>query len=327
MTRVALVTGATQGLGLALVEGLARRMTPGDVVYLTGRDAAAVALVARGVAATRAAVIGAPLDMRNAQDGEELTARLHRDHGGLDLVISNVEQNERMAEGLEHPLAARGQTEGLVRVGMTVRRPASPRAHYVRALLRHLEVVGFEGAPRSLGYDDRGRHVLSFIEGEVPHSLPFGLSDAQLISATELIRSFHDVSALSPFRDGQEVVCHGDLGPHNTVFRGDVAVALIDWDDDVGPGRRAVDVAHAVWCFADLTEAAVPVDEQARKARLMCDGYPGLTPAIVVNELTARFQRARAQHANAGRLGGVQTFERLLDWMETNGEQIASPPR
>jgi NAD(P)-dependent dehydrogenase (short-subunit alcohol dehydrogenase family) len=36
--KVALVTGATQGLGLALVEGLAQRMAPEDTVYLTGRN-------------------------------------------------------------------------------------------------------------------------------------------------------------------------------------------------------------------------------------------------------------------------------------------------
>src|SRR4051794_24121971 len=37
-SRVAVVTGATQGLGLALVDGLMRRMNAGDTVYLTGRD-------------------------------------------------------------------------------------------------------------------------------------------------------------------------------------------------------------------------------------------------------------------------------------------------
>lgn len=35
---VALVTGATQGLGLALVKGLAQRLNADDVVYATGRD-------------------------------------------------------------------------------------------------------------------------------------------------------------------------------------------------------------------------------------------------------------------------------------------------
>ncbi len=39
MGRVALVTGATQGLGFALVESLAARLESEDIVYLTGRDA------------------------------------------------------------------------------------------------------------------------------------------------------------------------------------------------------------------------------------------------------------------------------------------------
>jgi hypothetical protein len=38
----------------------------------------------------------------------------------------------------------------------------------VRALLLHLEDVGFEGAPRHLGTDERGRDVLSCVDGDVP---------------------------------------------------------------------------------------------------------------------------------------------------------------
>ena len=45
----------------------------------------------------------------------------------------------------------------MVRVGDTVRRPAGPWTPAVDALLRHLEDVGFPGAPRALGRD---RHVL-----------------------------------------------------------------------------------------------------------------------------------------------------------------------
>jgi hypothetical protein len=37
----------------------------------------------------------------------------------------------------------------------------------VRALLRHFEAVGFHGAPRLLGIDDRGRDVLSYLDGDV----------------------------------------------------------------------------------------------------------------------------------------------------------------
>lgn len=224
-----------------------------------------------------------------------------------------------MGGDLEHELTGGAQTPGVVRVGETVRRPAHARSQFVQALLGHLEAVDFTGAPRALGYDEQGREVVTFIAGDVPHAL----TDAQVLSATRLIRDYHDATATSHLRGTEEVVCHGDLGPHNTVFRGDVALAIIDWDAEVAPGKRRVDFAHAVWCFTDVTEPRVPVAEQARKLRLMCEAYPGMTAPAVVDELTARFQRARAQHAASGRLAAVEVFDRLLTRMRANGEQLA----
>ena len=231
--------------------------------------------------------------------------------------------NRDVGDNAEVPLVGGAQTQGIVRVGETVRRPRHARSEYVQALLRHLELVGYAGAPRPLGYDDLGREVLTFIEGDVPAGPPFGLSDAQLLSATDLIRDFHDAAASWAARGGGETVCHGDLGPHNTVFDGDVAVGLIDWDEDAAPGSRIVDFAHAVWCFADVTEATVPVSEQARKVALMCSAYPGMTPGGVVAEITARFHRAREQHAAAGRPRAVGVFDRLIAWMTAHGPALA----
>lgn len=229
---------------------------------------------------------------------------------------------ESVGEQAEEQLVGGAQTEGVVRVGDTVRYPAHPRSEFVDELLRHLESVGFDGAPRALGYDAQGRQVLTFIDGDVFHAPPYGLSDAQLLSATRLIRSFHDATATSSLRGGLEVVCHGDLGPHNMVFRGEQAVAIIDWDAHVAPGRRADDFAHAVWCLADLIEPSVSLVEQARRTALMCRAYPGMSPAIVVRELTARFVRARAQHAEAGREKAAEIFDGLIAWLNSNGRQI-----
>ena len=47
--RIALVTGANQGLGFALAAGLAARMSPDDLVLLTGRNAERVAVAAAAV--------------------------------------------------------------------------------------------------------------------------------------------------------------------------------------------------------------------------------------------------------------------------------------
>ena len=59
-----------------------------------------------------------------------------------------------------------GNVGGAVRVGDTVRRSAGPWTPAVHALLAHLAGTGFTGAPRPLGFDEQGREVLTFLEGE-----------------------------------------------------------------------------------------------------------------------------------------------------------------
>lgn len=212
----------------------------------------------------------------------------------------------------------------VVRVGDTVRIASHDRSAYVADLLTHLENVEFDGAPRWLGRTDDGQDVLSFIDGFVPGEPPYNLADAQLADATDLIRRFHDAVAGTPLCGGMETVCHGDLGPHNMVFRNSRPIAIIDWDADVGPGRRVVDFADAVWGFADLTDDSVPVAEQARRVAVMCATYPGMSPGVVVDELTAQFERARRNHVAAGRTGPQAVFDGLIAWMHRYGSVIAT---
>ena len=94
----------------------------------------------------------------------------------------------------EVPLPGGVANRGLVvRVGDTVRRPlrsTSPAAH---ALLRHLEDVGFAGAPRFLGVDEQGREVLSHVPGSavLPPYPAWALTDEALVSVAELLRAYH----------------------------------------------------------------------------------------------------------------------------------------
>ena len=222
----------------------------------------------------------------------------------------------------EVPLSG-GTTEGVVRVGNTVRRPRTARSTRVESLLVHLERVGADVAPRFLGTDERGRQVLEFVEGDSPTGPPFDLSDAAMASAMRLVRRFHDATAGTEWAEGSEVACHGDLGPHNTVFRGAEAVRLVDWDDDVTGGRRAVDVADAAWGFADLTSDTVPVAEQARRLSVCCQAYGDVTPGVVVVELLAQFGRARRNHLAAGRDRPRAVFDQLIAWTERNAQVLA----
>jgi aminoglycoside phosphotransferase (APT) family kinase protein len=211
----------------------------------------------------------------------------------------------------------------VVRVGDTVRRPAHARWRYVHAVLCYLETVGFEGAPRALGLDEGGREIVSYIEGQVIRDAS-ELSEDHLRSVAKLIRRFHDATAGTELAEGGEVVLHGDLGPHNTVFVEGSAVGLIDWDEYVGPGPRIHDLGHAVWCFADIGEGGGPLSEQARRARLICDSYGWSEPDLVIDEITDRFRRARADHASVGRDRAVAIFTDLIAWMERFAPDLKS---
>src|ERR1700733_11101925 len=87
-SRIALVTGANQGLGRALVEGLAAPMQPQDRVLPPGRDPDRVAAATAAVAAGRtvASVEGHVLDVRNV----DAIAALAEELGEVDIVFSNA---------------------------------------------------------------------------------------------------------------------------------------------------------------------------------------------------------------------------------------------
>jgi NAD(P)-dependent dehydrogenase (short-subunit alcohol dehydrogenase family) len=85
-SRTALVTGANQGLGRALVAGLAAAMGPDDRVLLTGRDPGHVNAAAAALPTTGARIEGRVLDVRDPAAIAALAAEL----GEVDIVFSNA---------------------------------------------------------------------------------------------------------------------------------------------------------------------------------------------------------------------------------------------
>jgi hypothetical protein len=97
----------------------------------------------------------------------------------------------------EIPLLGGDVTEGVVRLGDTVRRPVQANSPLVHALLIHLEKSGFDGAPRFLGIDAKGREVLTYIDGEVAgRPRPGWIADEdRLKSVACLVRAYDDAAA------------------------------------------------------------------------------------------------------------------------------------
>ena len=174
-----------------------------------------------------------------------------------------------MSEG--EPLTGDGVTQGIVRIGDTVRRPLRPFSLTVQGYLAHLRDAGFTGAPLPLGVDEQGREVLSFVPGDVPRNpLPAKTAgDEVLVARARLIRALHEASAGwvpppgavwggTPANAGRiteraELVSHRDYCPGNVVFRDGLPVALIAFDL-AKPTTRLYDVANALWYWAPLRD-------------------------------------------------------------------------
>jgi hypothetical protein len=202
----------------------------------------------------------------------------------------------------------------VVRVGETVRRPLSPRAHFVHRVLDHLGRQGWSGAPRFLGIDREGREMLSYLDGFVPWRLvdqPLVRGDASLRQLAVLLREFHDLTAGTELAGDQEVVCHNDLAPKNTVYRDAGPVAFIDWDL-AAPGLRIHDVAHVCWQYLDLGPAVTDVDEAARRIRLICDSY-GLSDRARLVETVLWWQDRCWRGIEAAAAAGEQAMIQLRD--------------
>lgn len=172
-----------------------------------------------------------------------------------------------------------GAVNEVVRIGETVRRTPSKRSAFVGKLLALLEGDGRQIAPRFLGTDEQGREVFRHIAGRAAvtaRERAAARTDDALAEVARLVRALHDLTHGTPLAGDQDVVCHNDLAPKNTVYtvENDVwrPVALIDWDL-AAPGRRVHDIAHLCWQYLDLGPGVSDVRETAHRIRLVCDAY------------------------------------------------------
>jgi Ser/Thr protein kinase RdoA (MazF antagonist) len=199
----------------------------------------------------------------------------------------------------EIQLSGGAMTEGVVRVGDTVRRPPRHSSQLMREVFEHLERAGFDTAPRWLGIDEQGRDVLTWIAGETfvergrmhPYiddaSERVTFSEEQVAAVMRLLRRYHDTF-------GNDVICHGDFGPWNIVWRNGLPFGVFDFDN-VYRGDAADDIAYALRMFVSYGLAgAAPAELVARtRAALQAYGAAFDVPTILDREYDLAEERCR----------------------------------
>jgi hypothetical protein len=236
----------------------------------------------------------------------------------------------------EIPLAG-GDMNVVVRVGDTVRRPVEPAG--ARALLQWYEQVGFDGAPRFLGFDEQGREILTFVEGD-PAFAPVFAGDEVVAAIGRLLRRAHDAQAgfEPPAEPGwlhrgegeAEVIGHLDLFWTNVIFRDGLPAALIDWEL-AAPTTRTLEVALAATYWAgirideQLDQWGIARDRRGQRLRLLCDSY-GLNGNQRSGLLDELIEHRRAR-IGSGAFRGTTPAEVIranLRWTEEHAAELAT---
>ena len=157
-----------------------------------------------------------------------------------------------------------GNVSNVYRSGDTVRREVKSDNINIRKLLKHLEKKNFSYAPKFLGVDEKGREILSFIEGVAGHDPleEYMCSHNALKEIARMLRQYHDAICDFPISDDWErmdntpnnieVVCHNDFAMYNIIFKDKKPVGIIDFDV-AAPGPRLWDIAYTLYTCVPLS--------------------------------------------------------------------------
>lgn len=206
-----------------------------------------------------------------------------------------------------------------------VLRPARPWTPTIHDLLRHLRAAGLTTVPEPVGIDG-DVEALRFLPGESGgDAWRHQVTEEGLRSAARLLHDVHEASrgwrppddaswGVPPVSSG-DVVCHGDPGPWNMVWRDGSAVGLIDWDF-AHPAPALDDVAYALEYFVPFRSDETACDHREghhfeeppdRRARLrqFASAYGLGTTVGLVDRVIAR-QCATIAQVQALAEAGVQ---------------------
>lgn len=240
----------------------------------------------------------------------------------------------------ELPLAGGNASDGVVRIGATVRKPWLDSMPRTLAYMDALRERGID-VPRAHGRDERGRLVLDFVPGTMALGLA-PLPDEMVERVGALVRGMHDAAADLPVPEDwpvllpaphADLICHNDLATWNLVVDGD-RLTFIDFDG-AGPSSRIWDLAYAAVSFAHAVPGASPA-AAASRLRSLLEGY-GADAAMrrELPAMMARRARAMAEMLRRAHTEGIEPWGSMhadghgehwrltVAWIEEHQELLA----
>ena len=241
----------------------------------------------------------------------------------------------------------------LSRSGTGVRHPWHPWSAATRALLSHLETVGFSYSPRLVGSDD-GHDLLSYIPGRSgADGWAPAVDERGLVAGARLLRAYHD--AVMDWRadndlvwfDGSRgtgglgrIVCHGDFHPCNIVWDGLAPVGLLDYEY-ARVAQPIDDVAYACEYFVPFRDDAECIrwlrypepPDRRRRLSLFAEAYglpsvDGLVEHVItmqqrMRDLIVRLaQEGLPRQVDLVRNGFLDEMDARITWSVTHRHLI-----
>lgn len=201
-----------------------------------------------------------------------------------------------MSHNEKEELLKGGNVSNVYRSGNTVRRELKAESIKIHELLKHLEYKGYDHAPTFLGIDEKGREVLSYIEGEAGNYplKEYMWSTDGLKEIANMLRLYHDAVSDFPMENFEpldhtpepyEVMCHNDFAVYNIIYHHQEPVGIIDFDV-AAPGPRLWDIAYTLYTCVPLSrlyltdtgeavyyESSRDADRIRRRVKLFFESY------------------------------------------------------
>lgn len=228
----------------------------------------------------------------------------------------------------EIPFASGESGQKVVKVEDTVRKEPSENSKLVREVMTVLSSSNFQYSPNYLGIDQKGREIMTYIEGKQMNHTEITLD---LMKQTlGVLKRYHDIFSISELSENEETLLHTDYAPWNLIVREGKLVGIIDFDK-AKPGKRISDVVYICWNLLDIgsEDSNLTEEEIFKYLPVLVGAYGEIDTSDFVDVLLSEQNRIllerelRVKEVEEGeekeyRKGICEDIKKQIEWVKRN---------